>query len=387
MRLDLKILLFLFFPFFCFSQHTKSSFAKIDTVISKMPAYKSNNLDSLTDLLTKDFSTEKEKTRAIYFWVANNITYNVPKYAERRNAMNVILKKKDESESAEKIIQTRKAVCEGYSNLFKALCDRAGIRCEAVEGIGQPQRNQYDLHAWNAVMIEGEWKLLDATWSAGGIDMKKNIFYKDFEDNFFLMPPFEFIKTHYPFDPAWQLLFHPLHRKDFETSKAFPSDTTEFNFNDTLNFYFKQDSISQLISSTRRTLDFDPENNFAEQNLNNLLNYSENEKMNNATLIFQQGVNQYNECTEIINEAKRARSTKKMNANETKLKQLLKDSKSNMEKAIEIYKTVKFSDNSNAFILKQNIENGKSNLKQLDDLNKYLENYFSTPKMMRIYKL
>jgi hypothetical protein len=387
MQLGLKILLLLFIPFLCFSQNKKSEYSTVDNKILALSLYKADNLDSLAVLLTKDFSSEKEKTRAVYFWVANNITYNIPKYAERRNAMNVILKKKDESEAAEKIIQTRKAICEGYSNLVKALCDRAGVRCEIVEGIGQPQKNQYDLHAWNAVMIEGEWKLLDATWSAGGIDMKKNIFHKDFEDNFFLMPPSEFIKTHYPFDPAWQLLFHPLHRKDFESSKTFSSDTTGFNFNDTLNFYFKQDSISQLISSTRRTLEFDPENNFAEQNLNNLLNYSENEKMNQATLIFQQGVNHYNECTEIINEAKRTRSTKKMNANETKLKQLLKDSKSNMEKAIEIYKTVKFSDNSNAFILKQNIENGKSNLKQLDDLNKYLENYFSTPKIMRIYKL
>ncbi len=380
----------LFISTACFSQNKKSPFQNVDDKILKLPAYNSDNLDSLAILLTKEFSTEKEKVRAIFVWVANNVSYNVPKYAERNRMMNVILKKADDGESAVNVIRSRKAVCEGYSNLIKALCNKSGIACETIQGIGRPDQKPADLHGWNAVKIDGEWKLLDATWASGGINLAKNKFENRFDDTFFLTNPLLFIKTHYPFDPVWQLSPHPITRKAFESSlqkTSSPQDSTYFNFNDTLNFYFQQDSISQLISSNRRTLAFDPENNFAEQNLDNLINYSENEKMNKATKIFQEGVNQYNECTEIINEAKRTRSTKKMNASETRLKQLVKDSKSNMDKAIELYKSVKFTDNTNAYILESNIDNGKKNIVQLDTLNKYLENYYNTPKMLRVSAL
>lgn len=377
-----KTILLLFICTAGFCQDKKSAYSAVDDKTLKLSAFSANNLDSLSQLLTKNFSAEEEKVRAIYVWVANNIAYDMQKYLERKNLANMILKKKDNSESAEKIFAKRKAVCEGYSNLVKALCNKAGITCELVEGIGRPLKNQYDLHAWNAVKINNEWKLLDATWSAGAIDGKKNKFEKKFDDHFFLMPAAEFIKTHYPFDPMWQLLLQPVKRTEFETAQIISADTA-FHFNDTILFHFQQDSISQLLSSSRRTFQFDPENNLAETNLTSLTNYLESKKLNEANGFLNEGVQQFNDCVTITNDAKKTRSTKKMNSNEAKLRQLVKDSRSNMQKAIELYGEIKFSDNSNDFVLKQNIENTKNNLKQLNDFEKYLDNYFSTPKMMR----
>ncbi|HKR06547.1 MAG TPA: transglutaminase domain-containing protein [Bacteroidia bacterium] len=384
MKKSFSIVLGILVSSFCFSQNSKSEFSAVDEKVLNLPSYNSENLDSLSNLLTKDFSTDIEKVRAVYVWVANNISYNVPKYEERSKLANAIQKKADLSESAENIIQKRKAVCEGYSNLMKALCNSAGITCEVIEGIGRPEKTKSDLHAWNAVKTGGEWKLLDATWSSGGINMNKNKFEKRFDDTFFLVPPGEFIKTHYPFDPMWQLLSQPVKRKEFSQSKTFSSDSAIFNFTDSINYFFQQDSISQLISLNRRAYEFDPGNNFARLNIKNVINYRENEKMTDATIIFEQGINQYNQCTEIINEARKKRSTKKLNANEIKLKQLIKDSRQNISKAVEMYNTVKFVDSSNSRILKLNTENGKNNLKQLDQLEKYLEKYFSTPDAMRI---
>ncbi|MEO5571336.1 MAG: hypothetical protein ABIT08_00805 [Bacteroidia bacterium] len=94
-------------------------------------------------------------------------------------------------------------------------------------------------------------------------------------------------------------------------------------------------------------------------------------------------MNSYNECTKIINDAKRSRSTKKMNENELKLQQLLKDTRDSIEKAVAIYKTVKFTDSTNSQVLKLNLQNGINNLKELDGLEKYLEKYFSTPQTRR----
>ena len=383
MKSFLKTFLFLLISFNSFSQNKNSVFESVDAKVLSLPAYKSDDLDSLSVLLTKDFSTEAEKVRAVYFWVANNISYNTPKFIERTKQGNELSKKRDESESAEKIIHSRKAVCEGYSNLVKELCNKSGIECEVVEGIGRPDKSRGDLHAWNAVKINGEWKLIDATWSAGGIDVKDKTYHKNFSDAFFLMAPSEFIKTHYPFDPVWQLLSQPVKRKEFEAARSSSLDTIVFNFNDSIILYLQQDSISKMISSSRRAFEFDPSNELAKRNFHLSINYNENQKMNVATTIFQEGVNRYNECTKIINDAKNKRSTKMMDENETKLHQLLKGSRDSIEKAVLIYQTVKFTDSTNSQILKLNIQNGMNNLKELDGLEKYLKRYFSTPQVKR----
>ena len=55
------------------------------------------------------------------------------------------------------------AVCNGYSDSFKLLMDAVGIECDivygeaAVNGVSQA-------HAWNRVMIDGDYYLVDVTW-------------------------------------------------------------------------------------------------------------------------------------------------------------------------------------------------------------------------------
>lgn len=54
------------------------------------------------------------------------------------------------------------AVCEGYAEAFKLLCDREGIPCITV--VGYAEEPTYG-HKWNYVKMEdGKWYLVDATW-------------------------------------------------------------------------------------------------------------------------------------------------------------------------------------------------------------------------------
>ncbi|MEO5572669.1 MAG: transglutaminase domain-containing protein, partial [Bacteroidia bacterium] len=259
MKLVSKIIFLVLISFYSFSQNKNSVFESVDAKILNLPAYKSDDLDTLSELITKDFSTESEKVRAVYVWVANNISYNTEKYFAGRNRLSELSGEQVEGESAEEIISSRQAVCEGYSNLLKALCTKAGISCEVIEGIGRPE-NDADLHAWNAIDIDGEWKLLDVTWSAGAVNMKNKKYYKSFSDQFFLSAPAEFIKTHYPFDPMWQLLLHPVNRNEYEAKKIISGDITIFQYSDSINSYLQQDSISQLIAACRRTYEYDSRN-------------------------------------------------------------------------------------------------------------------------------
>jgi hypothetical protein len=99
--------------------------------------------------------------------------------------------------------------------LFKKMCNLAGIDAEVVSGyvrmeyyeIGTPGNLD---HAWNVVRLDGAYHLLDPTWAAGGCgeteDGKLLPFHKQFNDYYWLTPPEEFAKNHYPEDTKWVLL-------------------------------------------------------------------------------------------------------------------------------------------------------------------------------------
>ena len=54
-------------------------------------------------------------------------------------------------------------------------------------------------HAWNAVFINGSWRLLDCTWGAGSYDLDGN-FIREINEHFFLTDPDELIYSHFPYD-------------------------------------------------------------------------------------------------------------------------------------------------------------------------------------------
>lgn len=65
-----------------------------------------------------------------------------------------------------------KAVCEGYAEALKLLCDREGIPCLIVVGTGNG-----GAHEWNYVQMEdGKWYGVDATWD----DQTSAIYYDYF---------------------------------------------------------------------------------------------------------------------------------------------------------------------------------------------------------------
>ena len=56
-------------------------------------------------------------------------------------------------------LKQNKAVCYGYTVLFKNICERVGIPCDYREG-----STEYGAHAWNIVHVGGKEYLVDVTW-------------------------------------------------------------------------------------------------------------------------------------------------------------------------------------------------------------------------------
>ncbi len=185
--------------------------AQLDRYALDAPAQATQSASSLAAYLAAGANADRDKARLIFRWIAGNIAYDT------YSAENPETRRKQASDA---VLRDRLAVCEGYANLFDALAQAMGLESVLIGGYskggnytpGQPFEKAD--HAWNAVKIDGAWRLLDATWGAGSFDEQGN-FVRLFQEHFFLTPPTQFIYDHFPEDPQWQLIEKPLSLEEF----------------------------------------------------------------------------------------------------------------------------------------------------------------------------
>ena len=113
--------------------------------------------------------TTYQKVQAIYNWITANVKYdyshlNDPTYLLQYTAYAAAVQKK--------------AVCQGYANLFYRLANDAGVDCRIITGKAYNDDETAD-HAWNIVRMEdGKYYCLDATWDAGSDPKDYDYFLK-----------------------------------------------------------------------------------------------------------------------------------------------------------------------------------------------------------------
>ena len=172
-----------------------------------------SNPAELAKNITSSYDTQEEKIQAIYYWVTHNITYDVKLYEKMkkssRNKKKYSKKELKEKEYKEvvKTLKSKKGVCQQYSNVFQSLCDAVGIQSIYVSGYAKANPKKSGLgekHAWNAVYLDGNYYLLDATFGAGYVDDDKK-FHFSFDPNYFIADPDAFKMNHLPTQSKWQL--------------------------------------------------------------------------------------------------------------------------------------------------------------------------------------
>ena len=230
---------------------TTQDYKKIDKYAFKTPNAVENNISQLQDYLSKEASNDFEKVRSYYMWMTLNIDYDneaVKPGAKRINQSN-----KD-------VLNRKKAVCQGFSNLFQEMCRRSQIPCEVIAGYPKPSKeanpdfNEVS-HTWNAVNIENKWYLLDVTWGAGNEN-------QDLE-TYFLASPEEFILDHLPSDPMWQLLDCPIGTSVFKMdakkiSAEIHTQADCFNYADSIKQFMALSRLEKKLKTALNAYQFNP---------------------------------------------------------------------------------------------------------------------------------
>lgn len=210
------------------AQPSSLGYHRVDSIALEYPR-RPLRIKSITNRVNRDFSTPEERARALFTWVATCVAYDVKQLTkkDRKKGKRGSPKQLDRyyNRLALKAFWKRKAVCEGYSRLYRKMALQCGLECVVLSGESKTRTRKIgnerfvSSHAWNAVKIDGEWKLLDATWGAGGVGTaksvhseKKNIFGKKkvefefrFSDIYFFTDPELFSLNHYPEDSNFVL--------------------------------------------------------------------------------------------------------------------------------------------------------------------------------------
>ncbi len=224
------------------SQNHLPDFTAIDRYVANI-AYLEVPVDSLAKVLTLSSQNDFERLRAIYQYVIHHIAYDDEAYSNGRRRVN---------RSNKDILQRQKAVCWGYAQLITELCRHVDLSCHTITGYAKesplPSRPfEKANHAWNAVKLNNNWFLLDATWGRSMLQ-GDNPFSLKYDLDFFLSDPALFIKSHFPLMPMWQLLECPVSYEDFIASHSTKdSKNCFFSFGDSIEIFEQLDYLDQQL--------------------------------------------------------------------------------------------------------------------------------------------
>ncbi|XP_046362001.2 uncharacterized protein LOC124139065 isoform X2 [Haliotis rufescens] len=208
----------------------KEPYPKLISYLLEEPKVKSKDKNQTQD---KDHEV-LTKVRAIYRWVT----------AQHVDTMTMPKKSPDPTTPLFQFwrIKNKKG---NFAQLVSILCRLANVTCVIIHGkmkgstydVGQPIDDKLHYGEWNAVLIGGDWWLLNTYWgacavgSSGGdewldndgkeesLDVdapQKKGFMFTCDENYFLCDPRQIISTHLPACPQWQLRSTPITPERFE---------------------------------------------------------------------------------------------------------------------------------------------------------------------------
>jgi len=280
---------------------TVSPYTAVDKKALAMPDSVTGNTMAIARYISANFTGDRDKTRAIFVWLANNIRYDLA----NMYAINFYEKRE---EKVTKALATREGICEAYAAIFQDVCTKLGIKSYVVEGYTRQNGfASYIPHAWNAANVGGEWLLFDPTWGSGYVSNSK--FVRKMNESYFAAKPATLIKSHMPFDYLWQFLQYPISNQEFYDGKTAENKSKPlFSFADSLKVYEALSETDQLSAAAERIERNGLKNAMVFDRLHHIKAQLEHDRQsgtvnayNGAIADYNEGLGYYNEFIEYRN--------------------------------------------------------------------------------------
>ncbi len=347
-----------------------NEYAAVDKKMLSIPESLTTTTKGISDYINSNFTTENQKIRAVYFWTANNISYDVPNMFEPNGV-------ETSDEKIAKALTKRKGVCIHYAEVFNSVANQSGIKTYIIPGYTKQFGKVAPIsHAWCISKVDGKWFVFDPTWGAGYLEGKKYV--KKMNNTFFKAEPAKMINSHMPFDYLWQLLNTPVTNQEFISGKPDAAKPKmNFDFATEIENYDKLSDSEKAFQASQRI----------EKNglLNNLiLDFYDSKKKEFTILNQNKSVDKLNAVSDLLNETIsylndfilfRNRKFKPKQSDET-LKKMMQDIKDKMKQCQEdVYKVGQVSSENATMYnqLKRHILETSDKVKEQENfLNEYL---------------
>ncbi|MCF8334897.1 MAG: hypothetical protein K9I47_12160 [Bacteroidales bacterium] len=265
-----------------------------------VPADVKTEVSQLADYLTHRLESDEEKAYAFYYYTANAIKYDFKK--SNRITLNA-----SREEILKDALEKGIGVCQHYSELFHALSKEAGFKSYVVAGYTRQSGEVVPTsHSWNALLIDGQWKLFDPTW--GGGYRQGNEYHHRFTEKHFMVEPSEMLSTHMPYDPLYQFSNKVITHRDFAQADLEPHLPLFDNYKVALNRHFDLPEQAQLKEAMDRIrkVGTEPKTvekyyNFLKQNYQVHLANEQVDLHNKGVKLLNDAVNHFNRFVNVLN--------------------------------------------------------------------------------------
>lgn len=111
-----------------------------------------NTVEEIKNAIIRGIENDpaKSQIKIVHDYLVDTIDYNSDDGSNIYNVYGALINKR--------------AVCEGYARACKYILDELGIPCIIACGTGENRSGVTESHAWNYVMLDGQWYALDVTW-------------------------------------------------------------------------------------------------------------------------------------------------------------------------------------------------------------------------------
>lgn len=214
------LILFIFFNNISFSQTSKNN--------NLTPYQQVKSTKQLAQLINNNFNLDIDKTKFLFSWLTSNIRfYSSSNNSTLKEPELIVYYNKDDLKRrrkiiddriAEKTILSKEGVCLGIALTFKKICDLLNIENELIKGYTKTSpkdigiKPKFKNHAWNAVKINNNWILIDATY---GIKFDSELLKQVPNFNYFNIPKEKIKLTHYPSEKKWRDYIHQVPLSSF----------------------------------------------------------------------------------------------------------------------------------------------------------------------------